>query len=191
MRELNSIKNPQAQDLPKQNSFKKLFCCRNKSLDPSALLGNADEDAGVDGDSVTEATSDVGAVPKETLTRYVTKSKKKGISKYVVKQVNSELKYNDKVSYLKAVVDIELEAKYMAALNHPNILRIRGLSNPNPSGETFLILDRLKETLGKRLADWLRRHRQCSGITGAVAGSKTKKEDLLVERLVAAHKCSN
>lgn len=188
VRELTSIKTPQTEDMPRQSSFKKLFCCRNKSLDPAALLGNTNDDVGVEVESVTEATSDVGAVPRESLARYVSKSKKKnGTSKYVVKEVNSELKYTDKVSYLKAIVDIELEAKYMAALNHPNILRIRGLSNPNPSGETFLILDRLKETLSKRLADWLRRHRQCSGITGAIAGSKSKKEDLLVERLVAAH----
>lgn len=187
VRELTSIKMSQTEDMPKQNSIKKLFCCRNKTLNPAALLGDNNEDE-VDADSVTEATSDLGAgVPRESLARYVSKAKAKGTSKYVVKQVNGELQHHDKVSYLKALVDIELEAKYMAALNHPNILRVRGLSNPSPTGETFLILDRLKVTLGKKLSDWLQRHRQCSGFTGAITGSKAKKEELLAERLVAAH----
>jgi serine/threonine protein kinase len=186
VRELSSIKVTEEEDLPKQNSFKRLFCCREKTLNPAALLG--DDLNSNDADSVTENTTDVGGFPREKLARYVSKVKKGGTSKYAVKQVNGELQYSDKVSYLKAIVDIELEAKYMTALSHPNIARIRGLSNPDPSaGETFLVLDRLKETLAKKFQDWLRRHRQCKGITGAVVGSKAKKEDLLVERLVAAH----
>jgi len=188
VRELTSIKMPQSEDMPRQSSFKKLFCCRHKTLNPAALLGDGNED-NQDADSVTEATSEVGGVvPRESLARYVSRStKKNGSSKYVVKQVNPELLQHDKVAYLKGIVDIELEAKYMCSLNHPNILRIRGLASPPPSGETFLILDRLKETLAKKLQDWLRRHRQCSGITGAIVGTKAKKENLLVERLVAAH----
>lgn len=177
---------PEDDNAPKLTPIQKLFCCRNKDLNPAALLGDAIEDS-AEVDSVTEATSDLGTIPRESLAKYVIRSKRKnGTSKYVVKQVNSELQHTDKVAYLKAIVDIELEAKYMFSLNHPNILRIRGLSNPTPNGETFLILDRLKETLAKRLGEWLRRDRQCKGITGAVAGSKAKKEELLVERLVAA-----
>lgn len=187
VRELTSLKIPQTDDMPRQSSFKKLFCCRHKTLNPAALLGDGNE-GGEDADSVTEATSEAGGVvPRESLARYVSKSRKNGSSKYVVKQVNADLLLHDKVAYLKGIVDIQLEAKYMAALNHPNILRIRGLSAPTASGETFLILDKLKETLAKRLQEWLKRHRQCSGITGAVVGSKVKKEGLLVERLVAAH----
>jgi serine/threonine protein kinase len=186
VRELLSVKVTEDDDLPKQSPFKSLFCCREKTLNPAALLGD-DKDSD-DVDSVTEKTSDAGGVPREKLANYASRVKKGGTSKYAVKQVNGELQYSDKVSYLKAIVDIELEAKYMTALSHPNIARIRGLSNPNPSnGETFLILDRLKETMAKKFQEWLRRHRQCTGITGAVVGSKAKKEDLLVERLVAAH----
>ncbi|CAB9500645.1 Probable LIM domain-containing serine/threonine-protein kinase DDB [Seminavis robusta] len=189
VRELISIKMPaDIDELPRQSSIKRLFCCREKTLNPAALL-ESDENDNAEIDSVTETTSEMGGIPREKLARYVSKTKKKyGTSKYVVKQVNDELQYHDKVAYLKAIVDIELEVKYMTSLNHPNILRIRGMSSPNPAnGDTFIIFDRLKETLAKRMQDWLRRHRQCRGITGAVVGSKGKKEDLLVERLVAAH----
>ena len=143
-------------------------------------------------ESVTSAADSDGAgIPRESLARRISRPRKKnacGCGRYVVKQINSEFQYSDKVSYLKAIVDIELEAKYMTSLRHPNILRIRGLANLGPStGQSFLILDRLNLTLAKKMSDWLRRHRQCRGITGAVVGSKKKKEDLLVERLVAAH----
>jgi serine/threonine protein kinase len=37
------------------------------------------------------------------------------------------------------------------------------------------------------MQDWLRRDRQCKGITGAIVGSRQKRENLLAERLVAAH----
>lgn len=153
---------------------------------PATLLDSSNNDgAQGDSESVTEALSD-SIIPREKLAKYV--SRKSATSQYVVKQVNEELQFTDKVAFLKAMVDIELEAKYMASLHHPNILSIRGLSTVNPAnGQGFLILDRLKETLSKRMQEWLRRDRQCKGITGAVAGSKKKRENLLVERLVAAH----
>jgi len=194
VRELNSIRVCDEHS-PKEKGFSKVFYCfRDNNLHPAALLG--DDKEAIDGaESVTEATSsDMGAgPPRESLVRHAKQKKFKkyncaGCGEYVIKQVNSELQYTDKVAYLKAIVDIELEAKYMTSLHHPNILTIRGLCNPNPaSGETFLILDRLKETLAKRLQEWMRRHRACKGITGAFVGSKKKKEDLLVERLVVAH----
>lgn len=190
VRELTSIKIcDNDDDKPKKSTLKKFFCFTDKNLDPAALLG---DDSVYDNESVTSfADSDGMGVPREKLIGRLSRPRQKdacGCGRYVVKQINSEFQYTDKISYLKAIVDIELEARYMMSLRHPNIMRIRGLANVGPaSGNSFLILDRLSITLAKKMADWMRRDRQCRGITGAVVGSKKKKEDLLVERLVAAH----
>ena len=191
VRELSSIKMTDAAGTkPKKSKLSRLFCLSDKHLNPAALLGDG---SAYDNESVTSAAdSDGVGIPKDSLVRRISKQRPKnacGCGRYVVKQINTEFQYSDKITYLKAIVDIELEARYMTSLRHPNIMRIRGLANPSlgASGQSFLILDRLDETLAKKMSDWMRRHRQCRGITGAVAGSKKKKENLLVERLVAAH----
>ena len=187
VRELSSIRVPPESDSnkPKKSKLKSFFCFKDKHLNPAALLGD-NSTYGGENDSVTSAADSDGApggIPKDSLVRRISKPRPKnscGCGRYVVKQINTEFQYTDKVTYLKAIVDIELEARFMASLRHPNIMRVRGLANPSVGacGRSFLILDRLDETLSKKMADWMRRHRQCRGITGAVAGSKKKKEDL-------------
>lgn len=63
--------------------------------------------------------------------------------------------------FLRAACDLAMEATYMSALNHPNILAVRGLPVDGvaafESGDHdgyFLITDRLTGTLGDRIRDW-------------------------------------
>lgn len=153
-----------------------------------------------DADTVTEIASDSGATSishrsymARRQQKYSFNSTRKQQRQYVVKQICDEihLEDHDNMSFLKALVDIELEAKFMASLSHPNILSVRGLSfNDTPehkhTSPPFLILDRL-QTMSKQMQHWMRIDRQCKGITGAIVGTKRKAENLLVERIVAAH----
>jgi serine/threonine protein kinase len=109
--------------------------------------------------------------------------------KYVIKQVDSELFYSDRVTFLKGMIDIALETKYLASLEHPHLLKIRGVSKTSPSNAfgTFVILDQLTETLGKRLNSWMQRKRATKGITGALTGGKGKVNKLYTERLLAVY----
>jgi len=56
--------------------------------------------------------------------------------------------------------DLALEAEFLASLNHPHIMKLRGLAFNGTSGfETgptgyFLIIDRLFETLDDRIEHW-------------------------------------
>ena len=50
----------------------------------------------------------------------------------------------------------------------------------------FIVLEKLSETLGKRVKVWMDMDRQCKGITGVFTGSKKKAQQLQSERISAA-----
>jgi len=110
--------------------------------------------------------------------------KKKG-SSFALKQVSLELASLDKVNYLKALVDLSTEAKLLAALDHEHIIRLCGASLDGFSD--FIIIERLQETLSRRLKTWMKTDRQCKGITGVFTGSKMKKLALDRERMRTAY----
>lgn len=57
--------------------------------------------------------------------------------------------------YKRACIDLIMEGKYLAAMDHPNIIKVRGLSSgPSP----FIIVDYLSDTLDKRIKQWREDH---------------------------------
>lgn len=71
--------------------------------------------------------------------------------------------------YVGAAVDIIMETKYLAAFDHPNIIKARGLGI---DAMPFIIVDRLEdETLAERIHSW----RQ-----GAQAGASTAVFDVIL-----------
>lgn len=101
---------------------------------------------------------------------------------FVLKRILPDL---DNFSFLKGVVDLSMEAKFLAALDHPNIIKLCGMSTKGPAH--FIIVERLQETLSTRFKLWSKIDRQCNGITGAFAGSKRKELDLYETRLGVAY----
>jgi serine/threonine protein kinase len=115
-----------------------------------------------------------------------------GRTKYVVKQVADEWIYQNRITFLKATVDLAIEAKYLSALAHHHIIELRGVSQSGPFAEGyFLILDKLVDTLPGKLKKWNTIDRQCKGITGAFVGGKKKESALFVNRMEAAFGVAN
>ena len=138
------------------------------------------------GGGVGTGSEDEGASMREFMARQVWFKRS---SMYVLKEVEPELLQNDPVTYLKGVIDLGLEAHYLASLNHNNILKLRGMSVRGPS-ETlgyFIILDQLQEVLSKRLNKWMHQKRASNGITGLVTGGRRNKPRLLMERILVAY----
>ena len=101
---------------------------------------------------------------------------------YVLKKV-IELPDSDKITFLKGTVDLAMEAKFLASLDHPNIIKLCGESTQGPfSGGYFVILERMTETLTTRIKKWTDAKRHCEGITGIVARSKKKLQQFSIER---------
>ena len=174
------MKLPDDRDVPKRSkwSLPSCFGSRDDIAQPCDLLDHSDyHHRAADYDSVTEAASDMGGSSNHRVQLARTANKSRKHRQYVVKQISDEIQMNDTTAggdnLLKALVDMQLEAKFMSSFNHPNILSVRGLSFDNTTPEKFekpfLILDRL-ETMTKQMQRWMRIDRQCKGITGAFVG---------------------
>jgi serine/threonine protein kinase len=103
---------------------------------------------------------------------------------YVVKSVSTT---SSKITYLKGMVDIALEAKFLSSLRHRNIIDLVGLSATGPCSKSyFLILERMEETLSTRIKTWMDRERMTQGVFSCVGGSK-RLEQLYIDRVEALY----
>jgi hypothetical protein len=85
-------------------------------------------------------------------------------SRYALKQV--------KMTNLKKVtlglIDLSLEAKFLSCINHPNIIKIRGVAGDPLSPNFGLVLDRLYMTLEDKMYMWTAEKKLANG-TGLCA----------------------
>jgi len=59
-------------------------------------------------------------------------AKKKKDTRYAIKQLSKEVALRDVDIYVSGIVDLAMEAKWLASIQHPNIIQIRGISNEAP-----------------------------------------------------------
>lgn len=161
------------------NGFFRLFRNKDASDDERSVNSAAMSDRG-------DAGADDMKARREFI---VASSKKKRGRKYVVKSVSSDV---DKITYMKGNVDIAIEAKFLAALDHTNIIKLVGCSTRQPCDRGyFLILERMSATLSKKIKGWMDKDRLNKGITGCFVGSSKKDLELYTERIEAAYDIAN
>eukprot|EP00529_Nitzschia_sp_RCC80_P031632 CAMPEP_0113496866 /NCGR_PEP_ID=MMETSP0014_2-20120614/30339_1 /TAXON_ID=2857 /ORGANISM="Nitzschia sp." /LENGTH=369 /DNA_ID=CAMNT_0000390795 /DNA_START=194 /DNA_END=1300 /DNA_ORIENTATION=+ /assembly_acc=CAM_ASM_000159 len=110
--------------------------------------------------------------------------------KFVIKHLNPKLAFNPKKLVVGAK-DLVMEAHFLSALDHDNIIKLRGWSAAGINGFSatnradgfFLILDRLRITLAKRISQWREEDKARKSL---VKGRNTVKNQLLVTRLKSA-----
>lgn len=98
---------------------------------------------------------------------------------YAVKHLRPDLTTRyDTLEYAQAASDLVMEAEFLSSLQHPNIIKLRGVSFDGPEGFQhgpkgfFLIIDRLDDTLDRRLRKWKRARK------GILSNIKTKGADI-------------
>lgn len=162
------------------NSFFSIFK-RNQENDGSDAESAMQGSQGGRDHTSKRSIYSVSDLTRSNIARLAKKNGRKG-GLFVLKQVlpNSL----DNFGYLKGLVDLSLEAKFLASLDHPNIIALCGMSSKGPSH--FIIIERLQETLTSRLKTWVTIDRQCKGITGAFTGSKRKVIELYDDRIRVA-----
>ena len=109
---------------------------------------------------------------------------------YVIKHLNPKLAFNPKKLVVGAK-DLVMEAHFLSALDHENIIKLRGWSAAGIAGFAsrgradgfFLILDRLQMTLSKRISRWKEEALACKGAT---KGRLNMKNKLFQDRLRVA-----
>lgn len=119
-------------------------------------------------------------------------------ARYAIKRLKSTLK-GDSVS--RGTDDLAVEAKFLAAIEHPNIIKMRAVANVKPTDPGFFILlDRLFETLEERIdGEWtnvnkvfgkkVQKGHGCCCMSGKPMNVEMR--NLWVERLIAAYDLSS
>lgn len=151
----------------------------NRSLSGKSLDGSHFDTTGPDGKVETKYK-----YTREYVAGHSKKTRRNG-GRYVLKAVNKEV---DKITYMKGNVDIAMEAKFLAVLDHPNIIDLVGVSKARPcTPGYFLVLEKMTETLSSKIKKWMDRDRLAKGITGIFTGGKRKEVELYHERIAAAY----
>jgi serine/threonine protein kinase len=96
--------------------------------------------------------------------------------------------------FANGAIDLILEAAYLNSLDHPNILKIHGISAAGPEGflcgrhdSFFMILDRLHESLEDRIKRWRKYDKVVrSGWIWHTKRRRMKINSFLIERLQVA-----
>ena len=86
---------------------------------------------------------------------------------------------------------LAIEAAFLAVMSHPNIIKMRGISNAYPmSLEFFIVLDCLTETLQDRVHKVWKKQAKKKGLFGKVFGSSKKSaiyDNLLADQCYIAY----
>lgn len=93
---------------------------------------------------------------------------------------------SDPTLFVNTIVDMALEAKFLAAVRHPNIIKMRAMAVGNTcQSEYFIVLDRLYDTLNDRFAQW--RKKDSHGFAKLFDFQKKREHAFLAQRLMVAY----
>lgn len=81
-----------------------------------------------------------------------------------------------------------IETRMLATVNqHPNIVKMRAIATADMFSEHyFIVMDRLYDTLEKRIKEWEARSRRLRGIAGRLTDPKGRKAGQLYEERIHA-----
>ena len=110
-----------------------------------------------------------------------------GDARYAIKRLNRKT-IQDTHLFLHGMTDLANETLFLSSLQHPNIIKLRGISMEEMfSADYFLILDRLYDTLAVRLVKWKTEKRKHRGLVRILRRrDKSKRKKLLATRLTFA-----
>jgi len=125
---------------------------------------------------------------KYMATRYLRHGKD---ARYAIKILSDDIK-EDSQRFIAGVVDLAMEAKFLAVIRHPNIVKMRGMANLTPfEPGFFIVMDRLYDIMSDRLKAWVKRASQLKGIGRMMDRKGEKKKEFAFDRfLVALDLCS-
>jgi hypothetical protein len=111
-----------------------------------------------------------------------------GDYRYALKRLHDDLGH---VEQARGMVDMAVEAKFLSVVWHPNIIKMRGMATGDlVNKDFFIILDRLHETLDKRINEWYKTDKENTKFSLSPCGRKRKQEavkELMIERLTVAY----
>ena len=127
------------------------------------------------------------------------KQKKQGAARYAVKVLRPNVIDDVTKLYFQGIMDLNTETKLLSSLQHPNIVKLRGISYGCPTRfhpNYFIIIDRLYDILENKLSQWQRRSKyshQKNSVLGKYIfdRNRIKAHKLWEERLLFAYDLSS
>ena len=114
-----------------------------------------------------------------------------GDARYAVKFLSPK-SLSDKDLFEHGVKDLAMEVKFLAVVQHPNIIRMRGVRlGDSCDPKFFLMLDRLYDTLELKLLKWKEEDKKYNSVVGKMKGGKEKSLNLLSDRVQFAWDIAN
>jgi serine/threonine protein kinase len=119
----------------------------------------------------------------------------KAIARYALKQLKRNVA-EDPHTFMQGVADMATETRVLSSLtDHPNIIKLRGIARGSqmPFGnDYFILMDRLYDTLERRIEKWQRLEQKLSGVHGLVRDfSQTKRTQLWMDRVIFTYDLSS
>lgn len=123
-----------------------------------------------------------------TKARHVMSSRvfRNGKGRYALKRLHEDLTTLEKA---RGMVDLAVEAKYLSVVWHPNIIKMRGMaSGPMIDNYFFIILDRLVDTLDKRMNRWAKDFKTFNnGLMCGLFKNQKGLDGLILESMTVAY----
>eukprot|EP00980_Cylindrotheca_fusiformis_P025064 scaffold12982_cov129-Cylindrotheca_fusiformis.AAC.12 len=105
--------------------------------------------------------------------------------RYAIKIVQ-EASRKDAQVFVNAVVDLAVEARFLAVVRHPNIIKMRATEARDPfHSDYFIVMDKLYDIMPQRLKKW--KSRKKTGIKKLFDMKGKKAQAFWVERLTVAY----
>jgi len=117
---------------------------------------------------------------------------KSGDARYAVKFLSPEV-VRENAMFFQGIIDMATETRVLSDTEHPNVVKARAFASVSPfHDQYFIVMDRLYDTMEKRIEKWAKTFNRCSGFNGKLFDRKGgKKKDLWAVRLTAAFDLSD
>lgn len=152
-----------------------------------AHVAEADNECSTQGEVAFEETESRAFVMERATRRSC------GRGRYAVKSIRRKKNYTED-EVIAAILDLHTEARLLQALVHPNIIGIHATGRQVYTPDYFLVLDRLHDTLQKRIKLWSEKKiqikrdaRGMNRLFRAEIAELRQGDAFLKERLVAAN----
>ena len=105
--------------------------------------------------------------------------------RYAVKRVQDLIR-KDPQTFINAIVDLAVEARFLTVIRHPNIIKMRAMDVGDPYRTGFfVVLDRLYDIMPMRLKKW--KKRKGGGMKKMFDLQGKKAQAFWVERVTVAY----
>lgn len=107
-------------------------------------------------------------------------------TRYAIKRLQ-QTSFKDAQTFVNGIVDLAIEARFLAVIRHPNIVKMRAMrvGSPFSDGTFFVVLDRLYDILTQRVLKWNKQ--QFIGVRKVLDRGGKKEMMFWVERITVAY----